>query len=422
MCDFKTGITIKQQYMKLIYRLFIFPRVQYHDLVPFLCQYLDGDKSKIRSALVIGSLVPLAMFLSWEAVALGLLPNELAANPTAALQVALPLTSMIGSENAAAIAAAASLTTLVSPDNVDTVVNTVSTQVVDAAARLTIDPLEVFVRRSGPVVGTSVQVFSFLAVITSFIGTCLGLSETLRCEIPPLLGEAGKRLDDAFTSLSNALRAEQQLEQDQLAVGVDDDEIAQRLVSATSSSSIDTVDDTSGPLSALKRAVLLRFASTLDLDLTSSSDEDEICVVVDDVDECRRSWVDLNALTGAQGDDGGRAFALTLCLLPPLAFAAYNPGSFLAVLSVAGGYGMTLLYGLLPPMMAWKLREQNSSSSPVPSSIVGGGASSSSTAVPASGSEEEMVPGGKPVLAILFGMAAAVEVGRLLTDVGLMGH
>lgn len=46
----------------------------------------------------------------------------------------------------------------------------------DGAGALPLDPLEVFVRRSGPVVGRLVEAFSFLAVGTSFIGTALSLS------------------------------------------------------------------------------------------------------------------------------------------------------------------------------------------------------------------------------------------------------
>lgn len=49
-------------------------------------------------------------------------------------------------------------------------------------------------RRSGPVVGSAVQAFSLLAVLTSFVGTTLSTSETLRSEVPPLLDAAAARL------------------------------------------------------------------------------------------------------------------------------------------------------------------------------------------------------------------------------------
>lgn len=49
-------------------------------------------------------------------------------------------------------------------------------------------------RRSPPLVGAAVQGFSFLAVLTSCIGTSLSLSETLRTEVPPLVHQLAMRL------------------------------------------------------------------------------------------------------------------------------------------------------------------------------------------------------------------------------------
>ncbi len=54
--------------------------------------------------------------------------------------------------------------------------------------------VQVFVRRSPPLVGSAVEAFSFLAVMTSFIGTSVSLSATLRTEVPPLVHEAARRL------------------------------------------------------------------------------------------------------------------------------------------------------------------------------------------------------------------------------------
>ncbi|KAK6144817.1 hypothetical protein DH2020_021637 [Rehmannia glutinosa] len=44
----------------------------YHDLAPVLCAYLDGDLSRIRVSVFLGSVVPLLALLIWEAIALGL--------------------------------------------------------------------------------------------------------------------------------------------------------------------------------------------------------------------------------------------------------------------------------------------------------------------------------------------------------------
>ena len=49
----------------------VFLALVYHDLVPVICAYLAGDVAKIRKAVILGSAAPLAMFLAWDAVALG---------------------------------------------------------------------------------------------------------------------------------------------------------------------------------------------------------------------------------------------------------------------------------------------------------------------------------------------------------------
>lgn len=50
----------------------IFLALVYHDLVPVVCSYLGGDRKKVATSLVLGSMVPLAMFLCWLAVSLNL--------------------------------------------------------------------------------------------------------------------------------------------------------------------------------------------------------------------------------------------------------------------------------------------------------------------------------------------------------------
>ncbi|KAL0340759.1 UNVERIFIED_CONTAM: hypothetical protein Sradi_4592700 [Sesamum radiatum] len=44
----------------------------YHDLAPVLCAYLEGDLTRIRTSVLLGSVVPLLALLIWEAIALGL--------------------------------------------------------------------------------------------------------------------------------------------------------------------------------------------------------------------------------------------------------------------------------------------------------------------------------------------------------------
>lgn len=53
----------------------------YHDLVPVLCSYLEEDRHRIRQAIIFGSAIPLVMFISWEAVALGLTGEQIDGDP-----------------------------------------------------------------------------------------------------------------------------------------------------------------------------------------------------------------------------------------------------------------------------------------------------------------------------------------------------
>lgn len=95
----------------------VFLSLVYHDLVPVIVSYLGGDRGRVRQAIVFGSLLPLGMFLAWEAVALGLLPAGLAA-PAAVMEASLQLGSGGGAGGAA-------------------------TFVADTARAIAVDPLEV---------------------------------------------------------------------------------------------------------------------------------------------------------------------------------------------------------------------------------------------------------------------------------------
>ena len=66
---------------------------------------------------------------------------------------------------------------------------------------------------------------------------------------------------------------------------------------------------------------------------------------------------------------------------------------------------MTLLYGMLPPVMAWQLRARRAA---------GGGAGGA----PASPEGAPFVLGGTPVLAGMFGVATAIELSHVAADLG----
>ncbi|EXB54671.1 hypothetical protein L484_022533 [Morus notabilis] len=96
----------------------------YQNVVPVICTNLEGNLSKIRTAIILGTAIPLLLFLVWTAVILG------------------TITSLeIGSDKM-------------------------------------IDPLQQL-RSSNGAVGPIVEVFSLLAIATSYIGFVLGLSDFL---------------------------------------------------------------------------------------------------------------------------------------------------------------------------------------------------------------------------------------------------
>lgn len=92
----------------------------YHDIVPVICAYLEGDVTRIRTSVILGSLVPLVALLVWDAIVLG-------------------LSSSLPDQN--------------------------------------IDPIELLMRVKWSGMPFMAGAFSLLAVGTSMIGTLLGFSE-----------------------------------------------------------------------------------------------------------------------------------------------------------------------------------------------------------------------------------------------------
>lgn len=119
----------------------VFLALVYHDLVPVLCKFLGWNKKKIRTALVCGSLVPLSLFVAWDAVALALVPGAV--------------------------------------------------NVIEAGGA--IDPIRVLIETQGDLAGAAIGVFSLLAIMTSFMGTTLGLSEYMKAETTKWLKGSNKK-------------------------------------------------------------------------------------------------------------------------------------------------------------------------------------------------------------------------------------
>jgi tyrosine-specific transport protein len=110
----------------------------FHNLIPSLTRYLERDVKKLRLSIILGATIPLVVYLLWEALILGLIPEE-------AFKVALDKGSM-------------------------------ATHALKAAA-------------GSPMVLSLAQAFAFFAITTSFIGNALSimdfLSDNLRLKKSP---------------------------------------------------------------------------------------------------------------------------------------------------------------------------------------------------------------------------------------------
>ncbi|KAA3455383.1 tyrosine-specific transport protein-like [Gossypium australe] len=97
----------------------------YQNVVPVLCTNLEGNMSKVRTAIVVGTAIPLGLFLVWDAVILGSIAS------------------------------------------------------LGRGFDQMVDPLQQLRASNSGVVGPIIEVFSLLAIATSYIGFVLGLSDFL---------------------------------------------------------------------------------------------------------------------------------------------------------------------------------------------------------------------------------------------------
>lgn len=214
----------------------MFVALFYHNVVPVVVTQLEGDRQKIRQSIVIGSVIPLIMFLAWNAVILG----------------------------------------SVSPEIMQKTFE----------GKTIFDPLQVL--RSGgggEWLGLLVTVFSEFAIVTSFIGFMYGLLDFLR------------------------------------------------------------------DITVVKRS-----QSTNRLPLYS------------------------------------------LILLPATSFSAFNPGIFFTALDYTGTFSISILGGIIPALMAWKHRQQQSSLYP---------------------DNQPFVPGGKITLTVVIAIAVVMIARQILSMCGL---
>lgn len=243
----------------------IFLTLVYHDLIPVICSFLDGDMKKIRQGIVIGSSIPLAMFLCWNAVALCL-----------------------------------------------------------AGGDPTVDPLAIISDDMGGAASLLLSGFGLAALGTSFIGSSISLSEYLM-----------PHMDNTLSDLQ----------------------------------------EPSGKY-ALGRAFYR---------------------VLDKYEDEKSSALPSPA----------RILTFTAMLSIPLVIADTLPDIFLPVSNFVGAYGMSVMYGILPPLMAWKMRT--------------GRSKSHARRTPVHLKINTLIPGGRWSLGALGASAVVIALSQVAEDITSSG-
>lgn len=85
-----------------------------------------------------------------------------------------------------------------------------------------------------------------------------------------------------------------------------------------------------------------------------------------------------------------------LVLLPPLALSVISPTVFFSAIEFAGAFGNSILFGIIPAVMAWKVRSPSTDSSAM------------------------VIPGGRWLLTVMIGLAIAIIVQNALIKGGVV--
>ncbi|CAI7839254.1 unnamed protein product [Closterium sp. NIES-53] len=306
----------------------IFLALVFHDLIPVICTYLDANLGKIRAAIVIGSAAPLTMFVVWDTIALSISPSSLtsaaaaaAAAPAGAFSLS-SLSSAVSSLSSSFSHLASSL-----PSSLSTALSTPSLapsltpSLPHALSTPFQDPLNLLLLQGSPLQSSVVLAFSFLAVATSFLGTSLALAEFFMEQLGLIAVGGDKRRGEEEHGglITSDVRRR--------------DEEQQRLIDLKGRG-----EEKQG-LTALQSRISGRI---------QEQEQQEVEVNSVDFKEAGLGFVRSHV----------REVGFLLALCPPLLVALANPGAFVAASKAAGAYGMTVLYGIMPPLMFYAHHKQ----------------------------------------------------------------
>jgi len=185
----------------------------------------------------------------------------------------------------------------------------------DAVAPSTFDPALAALGSLGPGSTTLVSVFSLFAISTSLLGFIYGILDFLKDAGFVLPQSGGASSEERSSTITTSTS-----------------------ISSSSSSSSSTW-----------------IAPTITSMATQDGEASRLPEIPPDSNGIRpaRSLASLIAA-------GGAKLSMATAIAPPLIVAELNPNAFLNALDAAGLYGISVLYGALPAIMAWKLRRMSS--------------------------------------------------------------
>ena len=102
-----------------------------------------------------------------------------------------------------------------------------------------------------------------------------------------------------------------------------------------------------------------------------------------------------------------------LVLLPPLAFALVNPTIFFGALDIAGSFGISVLFGILPAIMAWKQRDVLNSRIYESKNSIAAEAGAGSTDESGTLRLPPLLAGGRPLLVLMVFIPSVLIAAKL---------
>ncbi|GAX73306.1 hypothetical protein CEUSTIGMA_g760.t1 [Chlamydomonas eustigma] len=310
----------------------------YQNIVPVVVNRVNGDATKVQASIVWGMFISLLMFLLWEAAILGTAPKPVDGSMASSLGV---------------------------PSSTDPLV---ALQASSSSARPLIDT------------------YSFFAIVTSFIGFVLALTE--------FIGDALRSTGDR----SLASRHHHVLSPSSLTM-------LKSVQEGSTNHEKQPMGLSEGSMNHEKQShVLLEPSSPAVTRSTDDIPESNYPSMITRHDDEIASSQGTPVQPTSSQSSAPSIWVFVMTLAPPFLFAQFNPSSFYAALDFAGTYGVMFLFGVLPSILAWRQRYCSKREEQSEESF----------------SQVQLVPGGKVMLFMIGLIAATVICNQAVSHLSLI--